>query len=67
MSRKKASAERNGVNTLIGVDSELDGHVAVCDGIRVDGVLRGSLDAQGMLVVGPTGTVCANPIRVLCA
>jgi cytoskeletal protein CcmA (bactofilin family) len=67
MNHKKASSDRAGVNTIVGVDSELDGHFAICDGIRVDGILRGSLNAAGMLVVGPTGTVCANPIRVQCA
>ncbi|MBK34039.1 MAG: hypothetical protein CME26_00740 [Gemmatimonadetes bacterium] len=64
MGRKKGEVERTGVNTVVGIHSELDGHFAVCEGIRVDGVLRGSLEAAGVLVVGPTGTVQANPIRV---
>ena len=64
MGRKTTGTDRAGMNTVVGKDSELDGHFVVDDGIRIDGTLRGSIEASGLLVVGPTGIVCADPIRV---
>lgn len=60
MSKKTAEA----VNTVVGKGSVLDGDFDVTDGIRVDGVLRGSLTSSGPLVVGIAGEVDAQPIRV---
>ncbi|MFT5370428.1 MAG: cytoskeletal protein CcmA (bactofilin family) [Candidatus Latescibacterota bacterium] len=52
------------VNTVVGKGSVLEGHFEVTDGIRVDGILRGSLTSSGALVVGVSGDVDAHPIRV---
>ncbi len=61
---RTVDVERTGVNTVVGGDSELEGRFVVTDGIRVDGTLRGSLEASGILVVGMTGRVLADPIRI---
>lgn len=52
------------VNTVVGKGSVLEGNFDVSDGIRVDGVLKGSLKSTGALVVGASGEVDAQPIRV---
>lgn len=52
------------VNTVVGKGSVLNGHFDVADGIRVDGVLKGSLKSSGALVVGASGEVDAQPIQV---
>ena len=55
---------REAVNTVVGKGSVLEGRFEVNDGIRVDGTLRGTLTSLGMLVVGTSGEVEADPIRV---
>ncbi len=60
MSKKTTEA----VNTVVGKGSVLEGRFEVTDGIRVDGVLKGSLTSSGALVVGASGEVNAHPIRV---
>lgn len=55
---------REALNTVVGKGSVFEGRFEVSDGIRVDGVLRGTLTSQGMLVVGASGEVEADPIRV---
>ena len=60
MSKKTTEA----VNTVVGKGSVLEGRFEVTDGIRVDGILRGSLTSSGALVVGVAGEVYANPICV---
>ncbi|MBT3603413.1 MAG: polymer-forming cytoskeletal protein [Candidatus Latescibacteria bacterium] len=60
MSKKTVEA----VNTVVGKGSVLDGNFEVTDGIRVDGILKGSLTSSGALVVGIAGEVDAQPIRV---
>lgn len=52
------------VNTVVGKGSVLQGHFDVADGIRVDGELSGRLTTSGALVVGVSGKVDAEPIRV---
>lgn len=52
------------VNTVVGKGSVLEGDFDVADGIRVDGVLRGRLKSAGILVVGVSGEVDAEPIQV---
>ena len=60
MSKKTTEA----VNTVVGKGSVLEGRFEVTDGIRVDGILRGSVTSSGTLVVGVSGEVNADPIRV---
>ena len=55
---------REALNTVVGRGSVLEGRFEVNEGIRVDGILRGALTALGMLVVGTSGEVEADPIRV---
>lgn len=55
---------KGAVNTIVGKGSVLEGAFEVHEGIRVDGTLKGRLVASGTLVVGPSGEVEADPIRV---
>ena len=64
MAARKQDAEKVAVNTVVGKDSVLEGIFEVEEGIRVDGTLKGKLISSGTLVVGPTGSVEADPIRV---
>ena len=59
-----ASKKASGLNTVVGKGSVLEGSFEVQDGIRVDGTLRGQLVSSGTLVVGPSGTLEADPIKV---
>ena len=60
----KKAAGKDALNTVVGKDTVLNGSFEVQDGIRVDGVLTGQLTSSGILVVGPSGRVEADPIRV---
>ncbi len=64
MGRKKRSIGKETLNTVVGRDTVLDGNFEVQDGIRVDGTLSGQLVSSGVLIVGPSGRVEADPIRV---
>ena len=64
MSKDKNGFSKEAINTVVGKDTVLNGHFEVRDGIRVDGTLRGQLESSGMLVIGPSGRVEADPIRV---
>lgn len=58
------SNKKSALNTIVGKGSILEGTFEVQDGIRVDGTLRGQLVTSGTLVVGPSGILEADPIRV---
>ena len=64
MSKGKNGFSKEALNTVVGKDTVLSGHFEVRDGIRVDGTLTGQLESSGMLVIGPSGRVEADPIRV---
>ena len=64
MAARKQDSEKVAVNTVVGKDSVLEGTFEVEEGIRVDGTLKGKLISSGTLVVGPKGSVEADPIRV---
>jgi len=55
---------KEALNTVVGKGSVLEGRFEVHDGIRVDGILRGTLTSLGMLVVGASGEIEADPIHV---
>ena len=61
---KKTGAGKETVNTVVGKDSVLEGRFEVSDGIRVDGTLKGVLISSGALIVGTSGQIEADPIRV---
>lgn len=52
------------MNTVVGKGSVMEGHFDVADGIRVDGILRGTITSSGALIVGTEGKVEADSIRV---
>ncbi|MEY4927342.1 MAG: hypothetical protein RI894_1778 [Bacteroidota bacterium] len=55
-SAKGAAPSQGGAN-LLAKGTTVEGSI-VCDGdIRIDGVLRGSLDCKAKVVIGPTGVV----------
>jgi cytoskeletal protein CcmA (bactofilin family) len=64
MSAKKNDSGKLAVNTVVGKDSLLEGTFEIEEGIRVDGSLKGQLVSSGTLVVGSSGIVEADPIRV---
>ena len=64
MADKKADAGKCALNTVVGKGSVLEGSFEVHGGVRVDGALRGQLTTSGTLVVGPSGVVEADPVRV---
>lgn len=64
MSNSRQKSGKDALNTVVGKDSVLEGSFEVREGIRVDGTLKGQLTASGTLVVGPSGRVEADPIRV---
>ena len=55
-SMKNNEMESSSVN-IIGSGTVIDGDVKTGSDIRVDGVLNGSLDSKGKVVIGATGTV----------
>ena len=55
---------KDALNTVVGKGSVLEGSFEIHDGIRVDGTLKGQLISLGSLVVGPSGKLEADPIRV---
>ncbi len=53
----KGAAPTPGGANLLAKGTTVEGSI-VCDGdIRIDGVLRGSLDCKAKVVIGPTGVV----------
>ena len=64
MARKMSSEGKDALNTVVGKGSVLKGSFEVHEGIRVDGTLMGQLSSSGTLVVGPSGEVEADPVRV---
>jgi len=64
MSRKNGTVRKDALNTVVGRDSVLEGSFDIHDGLRVDGTLKGQLSSTGTLVVGPSGRVEADPVRV---
>jgi cytoskeletal protein CcmA (bactofilin family) len=57
-SRKDRGGE--GLNTIIGKDSMVEGTIKVQGGVRIDGAVRGRISASESLTVGDSGTVEAE-------
>ena len=64
MARKDGNVGKDALNTVVGKGSVLEGSFDIHDGLRVDGTLKGRLTSSGTLVVGPSGEVEADPVRV---
>jgi len=64
MARKDGNVGTDALNTVVGKGSVLEGSFDIHDGLRVDGALKGRLTSSGTLVVGPSGEVEADPVRV---
>ncbi len=47
----------NGLNTIIGSGTTIDGDLHVKAGLRVEGIIKGSVNAGGKLVVTDTGAI----------
>ena len=60
----KQKLEKEAIKTVIGVNTVMEGSVKTEESIRLDGTLKGELHASGMLVIGPSGKVEAEIIRV---
>ncbi len=58
--KHKNNKGANGLNTVIGKESKIDGNIEVDGGLRVDGVVKGKISATDTLSVGESGTVEAE-------
>ena len=66
---KAKTAVSNGTNALNSLvkGTEIEGKVIAKSDIRIDGIIRGSLDCAAKVIIGPTGFIegqikCANAI-----
>lgn len=61
MARNKAdvSAETN-MGCLIGANSVVEGNFITSESARIDGVIRGNVEAKGRLLIGAKGKVIGN-------
>jgi cytoskeletal protein CcmA (bactofilin family) len=48
------------VETVIGEHAEIKGEIHSKGVVRVDGLLQGTVDHQGHLIIGPSGRLIAN-------
>lgn len=60
----KQKLEKEAIKTVIGKDTVMEGSVKTEESIRLDGTLKGELYASGTLVIGPSGKVEAEIVRV---
>lgn len=60
----KQKLEKEAIKTVIGKDTVMEGSVKTEESIRLDGTLKGELHASGTLVIGPSGKVEAEIVRV---
>ncbi len=60
----KQKLEKEAIKTVIGKDTVMEGSVTTDESIRLDGTLKGELHASGTLVIGPSGRVDAEVVRV---
>jgi cytoskeletal protein CcmA (bactofilin family) len=60
----KQKLEKEAIKTVIGINTVMEGSVRTEESIRLDGTLKGELHASGTLVIGPTGKVEAEIVRV---
>ena len=60
----KQKLEKEAIKTVIGKDTVMEGSVKTDESIRLDGTLKGELHASGTLVIGPSGRVDAEVVRV---
>ena len=60
----KQKLEQEAIKTVIGKDTVMEGFVKTEESIRLDGTLKGELHASGTLVIGPSGKVEAEIVRV---
>lgn len=60
----KQKLEKEAIKTVIGKDTVMEGSVTSDESIRLDGTLKGELHASGTLVIGPSGRVDAEVVRV---
>ena len=60
----KQKLEKEAIKTVIGRDTVMEGSVKTEESIRLDGTLKGELHASGTLVIGPSGRVEAEIVRV---
>lgn len=48
------------LDTVVGSETQMDGHVSGSGSLRVDGRLQGEVDIQGDCIIGPDGVVIAD-------
>jgi len=55
--RHKANSK---LTTIIATDTEFEGHIVSKEGVRLDGILRGTLKTEGDVHIGESGLVVGN-------
>jgi cytoskeletal protein CcmA (bactofilin family) len=60
MDMPKESFEDHKLDTVVGAGSEFEGNITVKGGVRIDGAFKGTLEVQGLLAVGKSGSLDAD-------
>lgn len=50
------------LNTIIGKECVIEGHIKLQEGIRIDGMVQGDIETEGFVSLSPTGRVQGNII-----
>ena len=58
---KNSGAAKNAIDTLIGINTKIEGDITFCGGLRIDGEVRGNIRCeegqQGTLVISEKATI----------
>lgn len=57
---KKANNQAVVVNTIVGAGTEFVGDIYTKDTTRIDGIIRGNIQSDGMVIIGTNGQVEGN-------
>lgn len=57
---KRTNSQAMVVNTIIGAGTEFTGDLVTKDTARIDGIIHGNIQSEGMVIVGASGHVDGN-------
>lgn len=60
----ETTAPRERITTVLGDGTSYKGKLTGSGGVRIEGVFEGEILLDGLLVIGPTGRVTCNDLRV---
>ena len=58
--KKEAVVNADVIETIVGINSELEGSIFSQGSVRVDGKVKGDIDIKGNLIIGDQGTLLGN-------